>query len=118
MRRLLVATAVIVFSLTAPAQTSAPTQTPSPAQSQTGEHPSTVCVVSGRVVAAAEGSPLKSARVALIPEHSQAHQEIYGATTDPDGQSFSKRFRLAVIDSWRRMGASTKNTRAKVPMLQ
>ncbi|MGA7927040.1 MAG: carboxypeptidase regulatory-like domain-containing protein [Candidatus Sulfotelmatobacter sp.] len=86
MRRLLVATAVIVFSLTAPAQTSAPNQTPSPAQSQTGEHPSTVCVVSGRVVAAAQGSPLKSARVALIPEHSHAHQEIYGATTDPDGQ--------------------------------
>jgi hypothetical protein len=86
MQRWLVATAVIVFSLTAPAQTSAPTQTPSPAQSQTGEHPSTVCVVSGRVVAAAEGSPLKSARVVLIPEHSHAHQEIYGATTDPDGQ--------------------------------
>ncbi len=86
MRRLLVATAVIVFSLTAPAQTSAPNQTPSSAQSQTGEHPSTVCVVSGRVVAAAQGSPLKSARVALIPEHSHAHQEIYGATTDPDGQ--------------------------------
>jgi hypothetical protein len=86
MRRLLVATAVIVFSLTAPAQTSAPTQTPSPAQTQAGEHPAAVCVVSGRVVAAAEGGPLKSARVMLIPEHSGAHQEIYGATTDSDGQ--------------------------------
>jgi hypothetical protein len=62
MRPLLVATAVIVFRLTAPAQTSAPTQTPSPAQGQTGEHPATVCLVSGRVVAAAEGGPLKSAR--------------------------------------------------------
>jgi hypothetical protein len=50
MRRLLVATAVIVFSLTAPSQTSAPTQTPSSAQSQTGEHPAAVCVVSGRVL--------------------------------------------------------------------
>jgi hypothetical protein len=86
MRRWSVVTAVIVFSLTAPAQTSAPTGTPSPAQGQTSEHPSTVCVVSGRVVAAAEGSPLKSARVALIPDHSRTHQEIYGATTDSDGQ--------------------------------
>jgi len=86
MRHLLVATAVIVFSLPAPAQTSAPTETPSPVQSQTNEHPSTVCVVSGRVVAAAEGSPLKSARVALIPDHSRTHEEIYGATTDSDGQ--------------------------------
>jgi hypothetical protein len=86
MRRLLVATAVIMFSLTAPAQTYPPTQSPSPAQGQSGEHPATVCVVSGRVVAAAEGGPLKSARVVLVPEHSGAHQEIYGATTDPDGQ--------------------------------
>jgi hypothetical protein len=86
MRRLLVATAVIAFSLTAPAQTSAPTESPAPAQSQTGEHPSTVCIVSGRVVAAAEGIPLKSARVALIPDHSRTHEEIYGATTDSDGQ--------------------------------
>jgi hypothetical protein len=86
MRRLLMATAVIVFRLTASSQTSAPIQIPSPGQGQTSEHPSTVCVVSGRVVAAAEGSPLKSARVALIPEHSHTNQEIYGATTDSDGQ--------------------------------
>jgi hypothetical protein len=85
MRRLLVANAVIVFSLTAPAQTSAPTQTPPPAQNPTGEHSSTVCVVSGRVVAAAEGGPLKSARVALIPNN-RTRDEIYAATTDSDGQ--------------------------------
>ena len=48
------------------------------------------CMVTGRVVAAAEGSPLKSARVALIPEHSRSHNQIYAATSDVDGRFIIK----------------------------
>lgn len=43
-------------------------------------------VVAGRVVTAAEGGPVKSARVALMPDHSRSHEQIYAATTDNDGQ--------------------------------
>jgi len=37
------------------------------------------------VVTAAEGSPLKSARVSLIPEHSRSHNQIYATSSDSDG---------------------------------
>jgi hypothetical protein len=37
-------------------------------------------------VTAAEGSPVKSARVALMPDHSRSHEQLYAATTDNDGQ--------------------------------
>jgi Carboxypeptidase regulatory-like domain len=42
--------------------------------------------VTGRVVTAAEGNPLKSARVVLIPERNPSHhEEIYAASSDSDG---------------------------------
>lgn len=43
------------------------------------------CIVSGRVVTAADGIPLKSARVVLMPERSHDFKEIYAATSDADG---------------------------------
>jgi Carboxypeptidase regulatory-like domain len=43
------------------------------------------CAVTGRVVTAADGSPLKSARVALVPEDSRSHRQLYAATSDADG---------------------------------
>jgi hypothetical protein len=43
------------------------------------------CVVSGRVVSAAEGNPLKSARVALRPDNPQPYNQIYATTSDSDG---------------------------------
>jgi 5-hydroxyisourate hydrolase-like protein (transthyretin family) len=44
------------------------------------------CTVSGRVVTSAEGTPLKSSRVALIPEHRQRESQVYAATSDSDGR--------------------------------
>ena len=62
-------------------------QNPVPSNSQPSENPaSAACVVAGRVVTAAEGGPVKSARVALMPDHSRSHEQIYAATTDNDGQ--------------------------------
>lgn len=43
------------------------------------------CTVTGRVVAAADGSPLKSARVVLIPE-SRSDNQIYATSSDVDGR--------------------------------
>jgi 5-hydroxyisourate hydrolase-like protein (transthyretin family) len=43
-------------------------------------------MVGGRVVTAAEGSPLKLVRVSLVPEHSESKKQIYGATTDSNGR--------------------------------
>ena len=37
------------------------------------------------MVTAAEGNPLKSARVYLIPEHSRSHNQIYATSSDSDG---------------------------------
>jgi len=46
----------------------------------------------GRVVAAADGNPVKSARVVLAPEHDRArHEEIYNASSDSDGNFTLKR---------------------------
>jgi Carboxypeptidase regulatory-like domain len=62
-------------------------QNPTSSNNQPGEDPASVpCVVAGRVVTAAEGNPVKSARVALTPEHSRSHTQIYAATTDVDGR--------------------------------
>jgi len=43
------------------------------------------CTVSGRVVTAAEASPLKAARVALTREHGGSSPRMYAATSDSDG---------------------------------
>ncbi len=43
------------------------------------------CTVSGRVVSAADGMPLRSARVGLIEASERHHPLVYGATTDSDG---------------------------------
>lgn len=63
-------------------------QTSTTVSSNSGEKRATLCSVSGRVVTAIEGSPLKSARVVLIPEHREASQErqVYSALSDSDGQ--------------------------------
>jgi Carboxypeptidase regulatory-like domain len=85
MRRFLPASAVIVLTLSLLAQNS----TPSP--DKPSQHTVTPAVVSGRVVTAAEGNPLKSAHVALTPEHSSSHhQQIYATTTDADGHFLLK----------------------------
>jgi protocatechuate 3,4-dioxygenase beta subunit len=44
------------------------------------------CIISGRVVTAAEGTPLASSRVALIPEHERRESQVYAAVSDSSGQ--------------------------------
>jgi protocatechuate 3,4-dioxygenase beta subunit len=44
------------------------------------------CVVSGRVVTAADGTPLASSRVALIPEHQRRESQLYAAISDSGGR--------------------------------
>jgi protocatechuate 3,4-dioxygenase beta subunit len=44
------------------------------------------CTVSGRVVSAAEGTPVASSRVALIPEHERRESQVYAAISDSSGQ--------------------------------
>src|SRR5437868_10773692 len=66
-------------------------QTPVPSPDKKAEeHPASPCRVAGRVVTAAEGIPLKSARVALVPEDSRSDTLIYGATSDSDGHFLLK----------------------------
>ena len=83
MRRLLSA-AMMVVSASLLAQTSPPAAKPGV--------PPTTCMVIGRVVTAAEGSPLKSARVfancwsVRIP----TKRQMFAATTDSDGHFLLK----------------------------
>src|SRR3984893_115269 len=42
--------------------------------------------VSGRVLTAGEGAPIKSARVALVEENASSHPRVFAATTDSDGR--------------------------------
>ena len=44
------------------------------------------CAVSGQVVTAAEGAPLKSSQVVLIQEDATSHPQAFSATTDSDGR--------------------------------
>jgi len=60
-------------------------QKPAFAPDKPKEQVDTSCAVSGRVVTAAEGSPLKSARVALAREYGGSGPRIYAATSDSDG---------------------------------
>ena len=60
-------------------------QNSAPSNSQPGQDPASApCVVAGRVVTAADGNPVKSARIALMPEHERSHTQIYAATSDND----------------------------------
>jgi len=43
------------------------------------------CTVSGRVVSASDGSPLRSALVGLVQADTHDHPQAYGATTDNEG---------------------------------
>lgn len=61
-------------------------QTPAPTDNKKAEDPATApCTVTGRVVTAPEGDPLKSARISLIPEHNRSHDQMYSASSDSEG---------------------------------
>jgi protocatechuate 3,4-dioxygenase beta subunit len=55
---------------------------------KTNEKVPPLCAVSGRVLSSAEGNPLKSARVVLVPEQrgdSWRERQVYSAVSDSDG---------------------------------
>src|ERR1700682_490809 len=80
---LLLPPAMIVVAMSLLAQTSPPPGKPD-------GHPESSCSVGGRVVSAVDGSPLRSARVTLVPEHDGEKTQIYAATTDSDGRFLLK----------------------------
>jgi hypothetical protein len=73
--------ALSILAATLPLSTQKPALAPNKSEDQVAAS----CTVSGRVVTAAEGSPLKSARVALIREHGRSSPRMYAATSDSDG---------------------------------
>ena len=80
MRRFLFVSAVLGIASALLAQSSTPSDN-KPTEASATEP----CTVTGRVLTAAEGNPLKSARVALIPEHSRSHNQVYATSSDGDG---------------------------------
>jgi protocatechuate 3,4-dioxygenase beta subunit len=62
-------------------------QVPAPQSGKTSEkQQAATCGVSGQVVTAADGAPLKSSRVALIQQDASSHPQAFSATTDSDGR--------------------------------
>jgi protocatechuate 3,4-dioxygenase beta subunit len=57
-----------------------------PVGSVASEKQPALCAVSGQVVTAAEGAPLKSSRVALIQQDTSSHSSVFAATTDSEGR--------------------------------
>ena len=74
--------AVIAAALTLLAQVST---LPADKVSPKKEESVPTCQVTGRVVTAADGSPLKSARLALSPQAATRNSQFYGAFSDSDG---------------------------------
>src|SRR5271157_1988241 len=92
LHRLLVVLTVAIFSQVLLAQ--APAKLPN--NPDATKKPPGNCTVSGRVVSAAEGSPLRSARVGLIQANERRHPLVYATTTDNDG-----RFEIKEIEAGR-----------------
>ncbi len=77
MRCALLLAAITTAAITVAAQVAAP---------QPDQSKQNLCSVAGRVVTAAEGTPLKSAHVMLMAEHAERGEPgTYGATTDASG---------------------------------
>ena len=81
MRPFVFAPAVVAIAATLLAQNSVPRT-----NKVSDDSVSAPCTVTGRVVAAADGNPLKSARVVLTPEYSRTDHEIYATSSDVDGR--------------------------------
>jgi protocatechuate 3,4-dioxygenase beta subunit len=81
LRRLLVALAVTFLAQVLLAQVPAKPLSTSDATKK----PMGNCTVSGRVIGAADGVPLRSARVGLIQANERRHPLVYATTTDNEG---------------------------------
>ncbi len=80
MRHFLLMPAVLGLSAALLAQSSAPADN-KPKEESAPE----TCTVSGRVVTAADGNPLKSARIILSLKDTKSHDKMYAASSDSDG---------------------------------
>jgi protocatechuate 3,4-dioxygenase beta subunit len=69
----------LVLALASTAQTA-------PQADKAGEKQAALCAVSGQVLTAVEGSPLKSSRVVLLQEGAGSHPQAFAANTDSDGR--------------------------------
>lgn len=61
-------------------------QSPAPLTPKTAERGVPRCTISGRVVTSADGTPLKSSRLALIGEHESRDTQLYAAMSDSEGR--------------------------------
>ena len=66
------------------------TQNPAPQTPKLAEKQPPPCTVTGRVVTAADGTPLRSSRVVLIPEHRTRGSEAYAVQSDSSGRFIIK----------------------------
>lgn len=80
-RRLILTLAVAIFGNVLFAQSASK----SPDNSDKTKKTQGNCSVSGRVMSAADGAPLRSARVGLIDTNERQHQQVYATTTDNQG---------------------------------
>jgi hypothetical protein len=77
--------ALSVFTLAATGLAQSQSITPAQSDEKNAEKQAQLCTVSGRVVTAAEGAPIKSARLVLVQENAKNRPEIFGALTDGEG---------------------------------
>ena len=82
MRRLLPVSAIIGLAIGLSGQSSPPSP------NKLEESPSAPCTVVGRILNAVDGSPLKSARAALVEQAESLH--MYGSMSDSDGHFIFK----------------------------
>jgi protocatechuate 3,4-dioxygenase beta subunit len=75
---------MIVLALTLVGQVSPPSS------DKTEEKTDSLCTVAGRVVTAAEGTALRSGRIALLPEDWKSNSHVYATTSDSDGRFLLK----------------------------
>jgi len=92
LRRMIIGFALIVAAAIALAQ--APAKPPD--SSDKTKKPAGNCTVSGRVVSAADGAPLRSARVGVIQANVRRHPLVFATTTDSEG-----RFELKLVEAGR-----------------
>jgi 5-hydroxyisourate hydrolase-like protein (transthyretin family) len=92
LRRLTVTLAVAILAQVLLAQ--APLKPPN--NPDDGKKPPGNCTVSGRVVSAADGAPLRSVRVGLIQANERKHPLVYATATDNEG-----RFEIKQIEAGR-----------------
>ncbi len=88
----------VLFSVIVPAALviASMAQTPASGSAPADKKQPDPCTVSGRVVTAAEGAPIKSARVGLVEHDAGRQTQVYAASTDNDG-----RFEIKKVDSGR-----------------